>query len=110
MSGAAHDEDGSDELLSADDLNRMSQKVGMEQRKSRSVARQPDSMKSVNSHRGNKKLIDNRKDPKKKKRRRGQKHFPEADLGGKYEFVKYLGHGSYGHVCEAKRLSDGERV
>ena len=34
--------------------------------------------------------------------RRGQKHFPEADLCGKYEFVKYLGHGSYGHVCEVK--------
>jgi mitogen-activated protein kinase 1/3 len=112
MSGAAHDEDGSDELLSADDLNRMSRKVGMEQRKSRSVARQPDSITSLDSHRGKgKKLIDNRPNAKKKKkRRRGQKHFPEADLGGKYEFVKYLGHGSYGHVCEAKRLSDGERV
>merc|ERR1719192_2511662 len=70
-------------------------------------------MRSVNSHRGNKKLIDNRRDKQKKKRRksrRGQKHFPDAELLGKYEFVKYLGHGSYGHVCEAKRKSDGSRV
>jgi len=109
-------DDGSDdELLSADDLHRMSQRVGTEQRKSRSIARQPDSITQLDSRRrrnSNKKIIDNRSatKQKKKRKRRGQKHFPEADLCGKYEFVKYLGHGSYGHVCEAKRLSDGERV
>eukprot|EP00494_Astrolonche_serrata_P025096 UN25357 len=32
------------------------------------------------------------------------------NLTRKYQFVRYLGHGSYGHVCEAKCLSTGERV
>jgi len=36
--------------------------------------------------------------------KRGSVHFPKSDLGGKYEFVRYLGHGSYGHVCEARSL------
>jgi len=109
------DDASEEDVLSSSDLQAMSDRVARDgHRKSRSVARQPDSMRSVNSHRGiNKKLIDNRrsfKSDKKKKRRRGQKHFPEAELQGKYEFVKYLGHGSYGHVCEAKCLVDGSRV
>lgn len=111
MSGGG-DASEEEDVLSAADLERMAESVRSDgPRKSRSVARQPDSMRSVNSHRGAKKLIDKRKDSgKRKKRRRGQKHFPEADLLGKYEFVKYLGHGSYGHVCEAKSLKDGSRV
>lgn len=111
MSGSG-DHDSDEEVLSSSELERMSK--GAEDggaRKSRSVARQPDSMRSVNSHRGvKKKVIDQRSNPKRKKRRRGQKHFPEAELLGKYEFVKYLGHGSYGHVCEARSLKDGSRV
>lgn len=47
---------------------------------------------------------------KKKKKKKGQRHFPSNELQGKYEFVKYLGHGSYGHVCEAKCLKDGSKV
>merc|ERR1719397_223465 len=90
--------DSDDETLSAAELKRMSERVGSEgPRKSRSVARQPDSMRSVNSHRGNKKYIDDRQNvaKKKKRKKKGQKHFPEHELLGKYQFVKYLGHGSY---------------
>jgi len=47
---------------------------------------------------------------KKKKKKKGQRHFPSNELQGKYEFVKYLGHGSYGHVCEARSLKDGSKV
>eukprot|EP01083_Nonionella_stella_P065607 172070_1 len=36
--------------------------------------------------------------------KRGAVHFPASDLCGRYEFVRYLGHGSYGHVCEARSL------
>merc|ERR1712228_56630 len=39
------------------------------------------------------------------KMKRGEVHFPKSDLCGKYEFVRYSGHGSYGHVCEARSLS-----
>jgi len=107
------DVESDDETLSAAELQRMSERVGSDgPRKSRSVARQPDSMRSVNSHRGNKKFIDERQNAvkKKKRKKKGQKHFPENELLGKYQFVKYLGHGSYGHVCEAKSLIDGSRV
>lgn len=34
----------------------------------------------------------------------GACHFPDSDLMGRYQFVRYLGHGSYGHVCEARAL------
>jgi len=34
--------------------------------------------------------------------RRGAEHFPKAHLCGRYEFERYLGHGSYGHVCVAR--------
>jgi len=37
-------------------------------------------------------------------RQSGAVHFPASDLCGRYEFVSYLGHGSYGHVCEARSL------
>merc|ERR550534_2275766 len=68
-------------------------------------------MRSVNSHRGNKKFGDKRQNKEaRKKRKKGEKHFPEAELLGKYKFVKYLGHGSYGHVCEARSTIDGSRV
>lgn len=39
----------------------------------------------------------------------GQEHFGST-LGNKYEFVRYLGHGSYGHVCEALLIETGQKV
>jgi len=44
---------------------------------------------------------------------KGAAHFPSSDLCARYEFVRYLGHGSYGHVCEARSLlpdTKNERV
>jgi len=44
---------------------------------------------------------------------KGAVHFPDSDLCSRYEFVRYLGHGSYGHVCEARSLmapTKNERV
>lgn len=37
----------------------------------------------------------------KRKRSKPQHHFPKNILLGRYKFVRYLGHGSYGHVAEA---------
>merc|ERR550539_1907984 len=96
------DDDLGGATLSAEDLNRnqaASARAGP--RKSRSASTQPKQMSAIGSHRN--------KNAKKKRRRKGQKYFPEEELMGKYEFVKYLGHGSYGHVCEA-RAPDGSRV
>ena len=36
--------------------------------------------------------------------------FDFYDLCGKYRFQRYLGHGSYGHVCEAIDVHTGQRV
>ncbi|MES1910809.1 MAG: hypothetical protein MHM6MM_003339 [Cercozoa sp. M6MM] len=41
---------------------------------------------------------------------RGYSEFTDEMLCGKYRFKRYLGHGSYGHVAEAVRISDGMRV
>jgi len=41
-----------------------------------------------------------------KMKKRGEIHFPKSDLCNKYEFVRYLGHGSYGHVAECVSLSN----
>jgi len=46
----------------------------------------------------------------KKKERPGQEHFAEPHITSRYKFVRYLGHGSYGHVCEARCLRTGQRV
>merc|ERR550534_2013253 len=35
-------------------------------------------------------------------RKPGMEHFNHREMMDRYEFVRYLGHGSYGHVCEAK--------
>jgi len=40
----------------------------------------------------------------------GVEHFPTKELQGKYKFVRYLGHGSYGHVCEAVKTSNNIKV
>jgi len=43
-------------------------------------------------------MTTNRRRPKRPK---PQHHFPKSVLLGRYKFVRYLGHGSYGHVAEA---------
>jgi len=40
----------------------------------------------------------------------GQEFFDEPNLKERYKFVRYLGHGSYGHVCEALCLKNKKRV
>ncbi|ETO30154.1 Map2 kinase [Reticulomyxa filosa] len=40
----------------------------------------------------------------------GRLHFPSIELGNKYEYLRYIGHGSYGHVCQAYRMSDSAKV
>ncbi|ETO19089.1 LPXTG-motif cell wall anchor domain protein, partial [Reticulomyxa filosa] len=40
----------------------------------------------------------------------GRAHFPSYELGAKYEYSRYIGHGSYGHVCQARRVKDGTKV
>jgi len=95
----------------------------------RSSVRPPESMGGIKSNKGNKEgitrkqssrsgkkygeneagqLVRRSTNRKKKKKRRGKEHF--ADLNDRYEFVKYLGHGSYGHVCEAIDLKDNSRI
>jgi len=47
--------------------------------------------------------------PEKTKKRSKKKkldQFPAELLLGRYEFIRYLGHGSYGHVAEARATSD----
>jgi mitogen-activated protein kinase 1/3 len=67
------------------------------------------------------KKVDNRRDrrdedrdrhrkQRRKKKRPGAEHFSEPHITSRYKFVRYLGHGSYGHVCEAKCLKTGQRV
>jgi len=41
---------------------------------------------------------------KKKKKKSKPHHFPAEKLLGRYKFVRYLGHGSYGHVAEGEAL------
>lgn len=36
--------------------------------------------------------------------------FPSDELCGRYEFVRYLGKGAYGHVCEARSVKTGGKV
>lgn len=38
---------------------------------------------------------------------RGQEHF--GDLPERFEFIRYLGHGSYGHVCEGTDTQTGNK-
>lgn len=40
----------------------------------------------------------------------GAQHFTDEELMGRYEFIRYLGHGSYGHVCEGKDVKTGRKV
>lgn len=40
----------------------------------------------------------------------GSHHFPSSELDGRYEFVRYLGRGSYGFVAEGRHLKSGRRV
>jgi len=47
------------------------------------------------------------------RRRRSRRivhHFPSEILMGRYEFVRYLGHGSYGHVAEALTTNKHPRL
>lgn len=44
------------------------------------------------------------------KMRKIENAFSDEDLDGRYDFVKSLGMGAYGAVCQAKRLEDGEIV
>jgi len=46
----------------------------------------------------------------KKKGRAGLEHFSEPHITSRYKPVRYLGHGSYGHVCEALCGRSGQRV
>ena len=36
--------------------------------------------------------------------------FPDAMLLPRYKFIRYLGHGSYGHVASAEQLDTGKKV
>eukprot|EP01084_Bolivina_argentea_P157430 274353_1 len=48
-----------------------------------------------------------------KKRRhavRGAEYFPANELDGRYEFIRYLGHGAYGYVAEGRHIATGKKV
>merc|ERR1719410_2299549 len=50
---------------------------------------------------------------KKKKRKshvRGAVYFPKDELDGRYEFIRYLGHGAYGYVAEGLHIESGKKV
>eukprot|EP01083_Nonionella_stella_P282667 961879_1 len=46
----------------------------------------------------------------KDKYKRGAEYFPEEELDGRYEFIRYLGHGAYGYVAEGKHIKTGKKV
>ena len=41
---------------------------------------------------------------------RGAEYFPKEELDGRYEFIRYLGHGAYGYVAEGRCLKTGRKV
>ena len=41
---------------------------------------------------------------------RGAEYFPADELGGKYKFIRYLGHGAYGYVAEGRNIETGKKV
>ncbi|MES1921317.1 hypothetical protein MHBO_002859 [Bonamia ostreae] len=43
-------------------------------------------------------------------KKESKNHFPKESLGSEYEFVSYIGSGSYGHVCKAKQVQSGKMV
>lgn len=53
--------------------------------------------------------MDNSKAAELNKKNR-EEHFPKENLGEEYEFISYIGSGSYGHVCKAKQVSTGKIV
>lgn len=51
-----------------------------------------------------------RKAKSKEEKKPGEEHFGPQHLRNRYKFVRYLGHGSYGHVCEATCTQTKQRV
>ena len=45
-----------------------------------------------------------------KHHKRGAEYFPADELGGKYKFIRYLGHGAYGYVAEGRNMETGKKV
>lgn len=74
----------------------------------RSITNPPETLEAIQSHR-NSTPKRKKRQKKRKKLKPGQEHFPQEEIEG-YEYVRWLGEGSYGKVCECRRLSDGEGV
>jgi len=69
-----------------------------------------ESNREKNSHKHRESRERKSKRREKKKGRPGLDHFSEKHISSRYKPVRYLGHGSYGHVCEARCVMSGQRV
>jgi len=116
------DSDSDSEMLQTEEIEQLRHKM---KKSARSSVRPPESMGGIKSQKGQKEGLTRKQSSrsgrkeaearrstkkKKKKKRRGKEHFNDDVMRGRYEFVKYLGHGAYGHVCEAIDLKDNSRV
>lgn len=50
------------------------------------------------------------KRPRRRRRNPAAEHFSEKHIRSGYKIIRYLGHGSYGHVCEAICRANKQRV
>lgn len=103
--------DDQDEVKSNRRRSKRSERSSRELRRSRSDRSRRDSSNRTKSNHKRRESRDRKsKRKEKKKGRQGQEHFSDPHIASRYKFVRYLGHGSYGHVCEARCLRTGQRV